>query len=123
MSLKRFAKKTLRKLPFSGLILDRGKPQVDMLEEWVAMGRPLVSSEVALHGWEAAGRPMPPPHVVKQRMLRDCAQKHGLKIFVETGTYYGDMLAALKGDFRVLYSVELSPRLYRQAKRRFKGME
>lgn len=123
MSFKSFAKKSIRNLPFSSLLLDRRGPKMDTLEEWVAMGRPLLPPELALKAWEAAGRPMPPPHAVKQRALRECARRHGLRIFVETGTYYGDMLAALKDDFDLLYSVELGGKLYRRAKRRFRGLD
>jgi hypothetical protein len=39
---------------------------------------------------------------------------------VETGTYRGDMLEAMKHDFEKLYSIELSPELHAEAKTRFK---
>ena len=115
-------KRILRRIPFSGPLSRRWRrEQADDLEEWVAMGRPILPPEVALRSWEAAGRPMPPPHVVKQAALRHYAEKYGLRIFVETGTYYGDMVEAMKGFFDSIYSIELGRRLYRQAKRRFRG--
>jgi hypothetical protein len=76
-----------------------------------------------LADWERHGRPVPPPHIVKQRTIRDFAKKFGLKVFVETGTYYGDMVEAMKPYFSQIYSIELSNELYEKAKRRFAGDE
>lgn len=72
-----------------------------------------------LHRWELAGRPSPPPHLAKQAVLERHAEKYGLRIFVETGTYYGDMVDAMKDRFDQLYSIELSGELYQAAVRRF----
>jgi len=69
--------------------------------------------------WERSGRPAPPPHVVKQMNLRAIARQRGLKTLVETGTYYGAMIEALRGDFDTIYSIELSEELHRQAVLRF----
>lgn len=51
------------------------------------------------------------------------AEHCGLRNFVETGTFRGDTLASLLGTFRQLYSVELSPELAGDARRRFAGEE
>ena len=69
--------------------------------------------------WERQGRPAPPPHPVKQRNLRRYAREYGLRVLVETGTYLGDMVEAMKRDFDEIYSVELGQELYEQAKLRF----
>jgi hypothetical protein len=69
--------------------------------------------------WEQKGKPLPPPHMAKQQVLRSVAQEFGLRILVETGTFYGDMVEALKGDFEGIYSIELSRDLYEKARRRF----
>ena len=66
------------------------------------------------------GKAAPPPHLLKQVVLRETAQRYGLRILVETGTYRGDMLEAMKRYFERLYSIELSPELHAEAKRRFK---
>jgi len=71
--------------------------------------------------WERRGRPVPPPHIVKQRAIRESAEKFGVKVLVETGTYYGDMVEAMKKCFNRIYSIELSKELYEKAKRRFAG--
>lgn len=73
----------------------------------------------ALEEWERQGRPAPPPHVVKQRVLRQYAERYHLRILVETGTYRGDMVAAMKPVFDKIYSIELSDALFEQARRRF----
>jgi hypothetical protein len=71
--------------------------------------------------WISAGRPVPPPHLVKQRVLRQYAKKFHLPVLVETGTYRGDMVDAVKGDFEQIYSIELGMELFHQAQRRFAG--
>lgn len=73
--------------------------------------------------WERKGKPMPPPHIYKQRVLREYAKRYGIKVFVETGTYYGDMVEAMKTDFDRIYSIEISKDLYEQARMRFKRVE
>jgi len=87
------------------------------LRNWAEMRR----QKRELIAWDRNGRPVPPPHIVKQRTLRSFANRYGLTILVETGTYYGDMIEAMKGDFDQIYSIELSKELYEKAKRRFKG--
>ena len=81
------------------------------------------TQEKELFKWERRGNPAPPPHIIKQRTLQTYANKFGLKIFVETGTYYGDMVEAMKENFDRIYSIELSNELYENAKNKFKGEE
>lgn len=69
--------------------------------------------------WEAKGRPSPPPHAIKQRVLREFKDRYGLEILVETGTFKGDMMEAMKYDFRQLYSIELAAHFYERAMQRF----
>lgn len=71
--------------------------------------------------WLRAGRPVPPPHRVKQRVIREFAARTGIQTLVETGTYRGDMVQAMSRTFRCLYSIELSRELYEAAVRRFAG--
>jgi len=73
--------------------------------------------------WVNDGRPVPPPHIVKQRTIRSFAEKFGSKILIEIGTYYGDMVEEMKGNFNQIYSIELSEELYEKAKKRFDGEE
>jgi len=70
--------------------------------------------------WEAAGKPAPPPHVIKQRALREYGSRFGLRILVETGTQYGAMVYAMRHSFDRIYSIELSDMLYERAAKRFR---
>tara|TARA_B100000749_G_C18376749_1_gene444155 strand:+ start:229 stop:891 length:663 start_codon:yes stop_codon:yes gene_type:complete len=92
-------------------------PLYDSLRNLVIRRRELKQ----LADWERNGRPIPPPHIVKQQTLKTFSKRYGLKILVETGTYYGDMVEAMKDVFNQLYSIELSAELYKKAKKRFKG--
>jgi hypothetical protein len=73
--------------------------------------------------WEKNGKPSPPPHIIKQQTLQTYAQKYNLKVLVETGTYYGDMIEAMKNIFDKIYSIELSQELFQRAKKRFKNQK
>lgn len=46
-------------------------------------------------------------------------QAWGLRVLVETGTYRGGMLAAVRGSFDTLHSIELNGLFYLYTKRRF----
>jgi len=73
-----------------------------------------------LKKWEDSERSTPTPHIIKQKTLQAYANKYNLKILVESGTYYGDMVEAMKRVFNQIYSIELSKDLYNKAKQRFK---
>jgi len=64
-----------------------------------------------------------PPPGIKQRILRGYGTHYRLRVFVETGTYRGNTVAALKDDFDKIYSVELDNVLYERAKRRFQSVK
>lgn len=69
--------------------------------------------------WNLSGRPFPPPHLVKQKMIADARQQYRPRIMVETGTLLGDMVEAMKHRFERIYSIEISPELARRAQQRF----
>ena len=58
--------------------------------------------------WNLSDKTMPPPQVIKQRIVKQYQSRYSLNVFVETGTYLGDMVDAMKSRFREIYSVELS---------------
>ena len=43
--------------------------------------------------WRLRGKPVRSPHLQKQRTVREYGEKFGLKILIETGTYYGEMIS------------------------------
>ncbi|PIQ69371.1 hypothetical protein COY31_02660 [Candidatus Wolfebacteria bacterium CG_4_10_14_0_2_um_filter_39_18] len=55
----------------------------------------------------------------KQEIIKKFQKKAGVKFFVETGTYKGDMVDAVKSHFDNVYSIELGKELYENAKLRF----
>ena len=59
------------------------------------------------------------PHMVKRRVVAEYAARYGARYFVETGTYLGDMTAAMRRRFERLFSVELSEMFYEKAVARF----
>ena len=71
--------------------------------------------------WKLRGEPRRIPHVIKQRAVLDYAAKFGLTTLVETGTYYGEMIAAVAKRFRRIYSIELDHDLAQRAQQRFRN--
>jgi len=71
--------------------------------------------------WKLRGEPVRSPHLVKQRTVWEYAQRYRLRILVETGTYYGEMVAAMKSRFAEIYSVEFAPELATRAQKKFAG--
>lgn len=71
--------------------------------------------------WIAAGRPLPPPHEVKQVLIRDAQRRTGYRTLIETGTHRGAMVEAQKHHFKKVYSIELSEHFHEKATARFKA--
>jgi hypothetical protein len=73
----------------------------------------------ARRAWEKQGRPSPPPHIVKEDLIRDYAKTFNTQILIETGTYLGDMVHAMRKSFSRIISFELDQTLAAQARDRF----
>ena len=69
--------------------------------------------------WKLRGEPPRTPHLVKQRAVRDYARRFRLRTLVETGTYYGEMVAAMRGQFDRIYSIEFDAGLAAAAQKKF----
>jgi hypothetical protein len=69
--------------------------------------------------WKLRSHPVRSPHLLKQRTVIEYADKFALRTLVETGTYYGEMVAAVKNHFDRVYSIEYDPALAHRATRRF----
>lgn len=72
-----------------------------------------------LKNWEKKGKPVPPPHRIKQLAIEYYQKKHNTSILIETGTYLGDMVKAQLGNFKTIYSIELGKDLWKKAVKRF----
>jgi len=73
-----------------------------------------------LRKWEKAGKPSPPPHIVKHQRIREFAKRYNLNVFIETGTHKGATLEAHLKHFRQLYSIELDEKLHERAVNKFR---
>jgi hypothetical protein len=69
--------------------------------------------------WQLTGRAIPPPHVVKQNIIKYYATKFRLQNFIETGTYMGEMIDAVLNTFPKIISIEFDPALAERAKNKF----
>ena len=69
--------------------------------------------------WHLTGRAIPPPHVVKQNIIKHYAAKYKLKNFIETGTYMGEMIDAVLNTFPKIISIEFDSVLAARAKNKF----
>jgi hypothetical protein len=69
--------------------------------------------------WVLRGRPARSPHLLKQKVVREYGTRFELRTLVETGTYYGEMVAAMKERFDRIYSIEFVPELAERAQRKF----
>jgi hypothetical protein len=75
-----------------------------------------------LKAWNETGKPVPPPHVLKEKTVAEYARRLDSLILIETGTYLGDMVDAMKGVFDEIYSIELSRELANRAREKFKDL-
>ena len=69
--------------------------------------------------WPCSGFPIPPPQLIKPAIILDYAKRFDTKVFVETGTYFGDTVAVLRSHFDQLTTIEIDPYLFRRARQRF----
>lgn len=83
----------------------------DVAERWLAWKR--------LRAWDRSGRPAPAPEPYKHLVVRAYGKAFGLRVFIESGTYLGRMVAHARRYFRVIHSIELDEALFAQASRRF----
>ncbi|MDR2286698.1 MAG: hypothetical protein LBE04_04380 [Prevotellaceae bacterium] len=79
-----------------------------------------ILSNREIQQWIKNGRPVPPPHKIKQMTIDKYQKENLIHVFVETGTYLGAMVDAQLNNFQNIYSIELSEELYQRALKRFK---
>jgi hypothetical protein len=71
--------------------------------------------------WSLSGRPIPAPPIVKQHILKRYQDRFNLQTVVETGTFTGETVEALRGRTAHIISIELAPALHAGAAGRFAG--
>ncbi|AWO00228.1 hypothetical protein DLD77_00160 [Chitinophaga alhagiae] len=77
-------------------------------------------AEATYQHWLEQGKPLPMPHIAKQKIIQAYKDRYGIQTLVETGTYLGDMIAAQLPNFARILSIELSEDLHQRAKIRFR---
>lgn len=90
-----------------------------ILDPYWDMKRKKINAEL-IANWEKRGKPVPPPHAIKQGRILDYKNKFNLNILVETGTFQGEMVEAQRRNFSKIYSIELSHDYYQKAVQKFK---
>ncbi len=80
------------------------------------------AAEIEVNKWLSEGRPAPPPHVIKQNILKQVKNATSYEVLIESGTYLGAMVEALIDCFSRIYSIELSEKLYQDAVKKFSGV-
>jgi hypothetical protein len=79
----------------------------------------VINHEAQFADWLKKGKPIPPPHIVKQKAIIEYRDKFSLTELIETGTYLGDMVEAQRDNFQKIYSIELSKKLFGRARKKF----
>jgi hypothetical protein len=74
--------------------------------------------EKKYESWKRKGSVLPMPCLGKQIVVKGYAEKSSASVFVETGTYKGDMVYAMVPCFREVYTIELDNVLFENACRR-----
>ena len=72
--------------------------------------------------WKLKGRPVPAPHAVKQAIVKEYEAKYRLPVFIETGTYMGEMIDAVLNLFPKIISIEFDLKLAQRAKNKYSSM-
>ena len=78
--------------------------------------KPILEKEY--YEWCNNGKPIPPPHIVKQKTIKAFQNRFNVNVLVETGTFMGEMVYAQRNIFSKIISIELSEELHLSAKRR-----
>ena len=99
------------------ILRERGRQT--LLYRWWRERRRRRKKIAAIDEWKRSGKPSPPPHIIKEMIVRTHGRKHRLPILIETGTKFGDMLLGVQNDFERIYSIELGDELVRKARDRF----
>jgi hypothetical protein len=71
--------------------------------------------------WKWRGKIGPPPHLIKEKVIKEYASKFSAQTLVETGTYLGEMVYAMRRRFSKIISIELDSTLHQRATERFKA--
>ncbi len=80
----------------------------------------MILAQFSYFVWLINGKTGFAPSIAKQKFICDIAKQASIKTFIETGTYMGDMVSAVRSYFEKVYSIELAQTYYKAAIKRFK---
>jgi hypothetical protein len=86
---------------------------------WPVVALRALLQQRAVRRWEMAGRNDSPPAPVKYHLIREYRRRFDTRVLIETGTFLGDNIYALRHDFDRIISIELAPDLAARARQRF----
>ena len=69
--------------------------------------------------WKTLKIDKSPRHPIKEYWIRYFQKRYKINILIETGTYYGAMIQAMKSKFKQIYSIELGENLAQKAQQKF----
>ena len=96
-----------------------------LIEAWRRLSmHPLLRSMTErriVRKWQRAGRPIPPPPPVKHSVVKEYQSRFGPRVFIETGTFAGGMIDAVRSRFDRVVSIELDPGWHGRAVERFRA--
>jgi hypothetical protein len=72
-----------------------------------------------LKRWLASGKTGETPHLVKKDIILQYSHRYQISIFIETGTFIGEMVIAVRDHFEKIISIELSKELSQRATKKF----
>lgn len=81
----------------------------------------IITNYLRILKWRLLGSKKPTNMFRKQQIITAIQKKSGVKVFVETGTFMGDMTVAQASFFDKLYTIELGEELYLNARKRFEA--
>lgn len=78
-----------------------------------------VRESEGIRTWINGGCKIPLPYKLKRKIVLDFTRRLRRNIFIETGTFLGDMVRDVKNYYREVHSIELEDRLHENAQRLF----
>jgi hypothetical protein len=91
----------------------------NLIPEPLLEKRRAIVEKKELIAWKMQGKPVPPPHRIKELAIEQYQKKRNISILIETGTFMGDMIKAQLKNFKTIYSIELGEALWKKAVKRF----
>lgn len=71
--------------------------------------------------WYLRNKPIPSPPIYKERVVSEYGKRFGINILFESGTFRGDMVYAVKNQFKRIITIELNDYYFKNAVKLFKN--